>query len=250
MNNVLEVNSISKRFGGVQALDKVSISLKAGEVLALAGDNGAGKTTLIKVIAGVYHPDRGTIKYEKNNIIIDNPRYARELGIETIYQDLALADNLNVGANIFLGKEPMTKKFGVPIIDREYMLSESKKILKNLEIDIPEGSLEEPVGKLSGGQRQAVAIGRAIYWNAKILIMDEPTAALGHKESALFKELVGRLKSQGIGIFMISHDLHEVFELSDTVLVMSNGKLVGQSYTSQISKDELLSMIISGKKGN
>ena len=117
MNNVLEVNSISKRFGGVQALDKVSISLKAGEVLALAGDNGAGKTTLIKVIAGVYHPDRGTIKYEKNNIIIDNPRYARELGIETIYQDLALADNLNVGANIFLGKEPMTKKFGVPIID-------------------------------------------------------------------------------------------------------------------------------------
>ena len=246
MNNVLEVNSISKRFGGVQALDKVSISLKAGEVLALAGDNGAGKTTLIKVIAGVYHPDKGTIKYEKNNIIIDNPRYARELGIETIYQDLALADNLNVGANIFLGKEPMTKKFGVPIIDREYMLSESKKILKNLEIDIPEGSLEEPVGKLSGGQRQAVAIGRAIYWNAKILIMDEPTAALGVPEQRNVMELIKKLREKNVAIIYISHNLSDIFQASDRIVVLRRGLKVGEKLISETTSDEIVKIMVQG----
>ncbi len=246
MNNILEVNSISKRFGGVQALDKVSISLKAGEVLALAGDNGAGKTTLIKVIAGVYHPDRGTIKYEKNNIIIDNPRYARELGIETIYQDLALADNLNVGANIFLGKEPMTKKFGVPIIDREYMLSESKKILKNLEIDIPEGSLEEPVGKLSGGQRQAVAIGRAIYWNAKILIMDEPTAALGVPEQRNVMELIKKLREKNVAIIYISHNLSDIFQASDRIVVLRRGLKVGEKLISETTSDEIVKIMVQG----
>ena len=246
MNNVLEVNSISKRFGGVQALDKVSISLKAGEVLALAGDNGAGKTTLIKVIAGVYHPDRGTIKYEKNNIIIDNPRYARELGIETIYQDLALADNLNVGANIFLGKEPMTKKFGVPIIDREYMLSESIKILKNLEIDIPENSLEEPVGKLSGGQRQAVAIGRAIYWNAKILIMDEPTAALGVPEQRNVMELIKKLREKNVAIIYISHNLSDIFQASDRIVVLRRGLKVGEKLISETTSDEIVKIMVQG----
>ena len=246
MNNILEVNSISKRFGGVQALDKVSISLKAGEVLALAGDNGAGKTTLIKVIAGVYHPDKGTIKYEKNNIIIDNPRYARELGIETIYQDLALADNLNVGANIFLGKEPMTKKFGVPIIDREYMLSESKKILKNLEIDIPEGSLEEPVGKLSGGQRQAVAIGRAIYWNAKILIMDEPTAALGVPEQRNVMELIKKLREKNVAIIYISHNLSDIFQASDRIVVLRRGLKVGEKLISETTSDEIVNIMVQG----
>ena len=246
MNNILEVNSISKRFGGVQALNKVSISLKAGEVLALAGDNGAGKTTLIKVIAGVYHPDRGTIKYEKNNIIIDNPRYARELGIETIYQDLALADNLNVGANIFLGKEPMTKKFGVPIIDREYMLSESKKILKNLEIDIPEGSLEEPVGKLSGGQRQAVAIGRAIYWNAKILIMDEPTAALGVPEQRNVMELIKKLREKNVAIIYISHNLSDIFQASDRIVVLRRGLKVGEKFISETTSDEIVKIMVQG----
>lgn len=246
MNNILEVNSISKRFGGVQALDKVSISLKAGEVLALAGDNGAGKTTLIKVIAGVYHPDKGTIKYEKNNIIIDNPRYARELGIETIYQDLALADNLNVGANIFLGKEPMTKKFGVPIIDREYMLSESKKILKNLEIDIPEGSLEEPVGKLSGGQRQAVAIGRAIYWNAKILIMDEPTAALGVPEQRNVMELIKKLREKNVAIIYISHNLSDIFQASDRIVVLRRGLKVGEKLISETTSDEIVKIMVQG----
>ena len=246
MNNILEVNSISKRFGGVQALDKVSISLKAGEVLALAGDNGAGKTTLIKVIAGVYHPDRGTIKYEKNNIIIDNPRYARELGIETIYQDLALADNLNVGANIFLGKEPMTKKFGVPIIDREYMLSESKKILKNLEIDIPENSLEEPVGKLSGGQRQAVAIGRAIYWNAKILIMDEPTAALGVPEQRNVMELIKKLRENDVAIIYISHNLSDIFQASDRIVVLRRGLKVGEKLISETTSDEIVKIMVQG----
>ena len=130
MNKILEIKSVSKRFGGVQALDNVSMHLNEGEVLALAGDNGAGKSTLIKVVSGVYHPDNGDIIFKNENIQLDNPRFAREKGIETIYQDLALADNLNVGANIFLGREPMTKKFGIPVIDRKLMLSESIKILK------------------------------------------------------------------------------------------------------------------------
>ena len=246
MNNILEVNSISKKFGGVQALDKVSITLKTGEVLALAGDNGAGKTTLIKVIAGVYHPDNGSIKYEKKNIIIDNPRYARELGIETIYQDLALADNLNVGANIFLGKEPMTKKYGVPIIDREHMLSESKKILKSLEIDIPEDSLEEPVGKLSGGQRQAVAIGRAIYWNAKILIMDEPTAALGVPEQRNVMELIKKLRENDVAIIYISHNLSDIFQASDRIVVLRRGLKVGEKLISETTSDEILKLMVQG----
>ena len=206
MNRILEIKSVSKRFGGVQALDNVSMHLNEGEVLALAGDNGAGKSTLIKVVSGVYHPDNGDIIFKNKNIQLDNPRFAREKGIETIYQDLALADNLNVGANIFLGREPITKKFGVPIINRELMLSESKKVLKNLEINIPESSLEEPVGKLSGGQRQAVAIGRALYWNAKLLIMDEPTAALGVPEQRNVMDLIKRLKEKKVSIIFISHN--------------------------------------------
>ena len=220
MNKVLDVKSVSKRFGGVQALDDVSIHLNEGEVLALAGDNGAGKSTLIKVVSGVYHPDDGDIIFNNENIQLDNPRFAREKGIETIYQDLALADNLNVGANIFLGREPMTTKFGVPIINRELMLSESKKVLKNLEINIPESSLEEPVGKLSGGQRQAVAIGRALYWNAKLLIMDEPTAALGVPEQRNVMDLIKKLKEQKVSIIFISHNLTDIFQASDRIVVL------------------------------
>jgi len=246
MNKVLDVKSVSKRFGGVQALDDVSIHLNEGEVLALAGDNGAGKSTLIKVISGVYHPDDGDIIFNNENIQLDNPRFAREKGIETIYQDLALADNLNVGANIFLGREPMITKFGVPIIDRELMLSESKKVLKNLEINIPESSLEEPVGKLSGGQRQAVAIGRALYWNAKLLIMDEPTAALGVPEQRNVMDLIKKLKEQKVSIIFISHNLTDIFQASDRIVVLRRGIKAGEKMISETNSDEIVKLMVQG----
>ena len=246
MNKVLDVKSVSKRFGGVQALDNVSIHLNEGEVLALAGDNGAGKSTLIKVVSGVYHPDDGDIIFNNENIQLDNPRFAREKGIETIYQDLALADNLNVGANIFLGREPMTTKFGVPIINRELMLSESKKVLKNLEINIPESSLEEPVGKLSGGQRQAVAIGRALYWNAKLLIMDEPTAALGVPEQRNVMDLIKKLKEQKVSIIFISHNLTDIFQASDRIVVLSRGIKAGEKMISETNSDEIVKLMVQG----
>ena len=246
MNKVLDVKSISKRFGGVQALNDVSIHLNEGEVLALAGDNGAGKSTLIKVISGVYHPDDGDIIFNNENIQLDNPRFAREKGIETIYQDLALADNLNVGANIFLGREPMITKFGVPIINRELMLSESKKVLKNLEINIPESSLEEPVGKLSGGQRQAVAIGRALYWNAKLLIMDEPTAALGVPEQRNVMDLIKKLKEQKVSIIFISHNLTDIFQASDRIVVLRRGIKAGERIISETNSDEIVKLMVQG----
>ena len=246
MNKVLDVKSVSKRFGGVQALNDVSIHLNEGEVLALAGDNGAGKSTLIKVVSGVYHPDEGDIIFNNENIQLDNPRFAREKGIETIYQDLALADNLNVGANIFLGREPMTTKFGVPIINRELMLSESKKVLKNLEINIPESSLEEPVGKLSGGQRQAVAIGRALYWNAKLLIMDEPTAALGVPEQRNVMDLIKKLKEQKVSIIFISHNLTDIFQASDRIVVLRRGIKAGERMINETNSDEIVKLMVQG----
>ncbi len=246
MSKVLDVKSVSKRFGGVQALDDVSIHLNEGEVLALAGDNGAGKSTLIKVISGVYHPDDGDIIFNNKSIQLDNPKFAREKGIETIYQDLALADNLNVGANIFLGREPMTKRLGVPIIDRELMLSESKKVLKNLEINIPETSLEEPVGKLSGGQRQAVAIGRALYWNAKLLIMDEPTAALGVPEQRNVMDLIKKLKEQKVSIIFISHNLTDIFQASDRIVVLRRGIKAGERLIKETNSDEIVKLMVQG----
>jgi len=246
MNKVLEVKSVYKRFGGVQALDDVSIHLNEGEVLALAGDNGAGKSTLIKVVSGVYHPDDGDIIFNNENIQLDNPRFAREKGIETIYQDLALADNLNVGANIFLGREPMTSKLGIPVIDRELMLAESKKVLKNLEINIPESSLEEPVGKLSGGQRQAVAIGRALYWNAKLLIMDEPTAALGVPEQRNVMDLIKKLKEQKVSIIFISHNLTDIFQASDRIVVLRRGIKAGERLIKDTNSDEIVKLMVQG----
>tara|TARA_Y100001936_G_C16042239_1_gene652321 strand:+ start:265 stop:1005 length:741 start_codon:yes stop_codon:yes gene_type:complete len=246
MNKILDVKSISKRFGGVQALDNVSIHLNEGEVLALAGDNGAGKSTLIKVVSGVYHPDEGDIIFNDENIQLDNPRFARQKGIETIYQDLALADNLNVGANIFLGREPMTSRLGIPIIDRDLMLSESKKVLKNLEINIPETSLEEPVGKLSGGQRQAVAIGRALYWNAKLLIMDEPTAALGVPEQRNVMDLIKKLKEQKVSIIFISHNLTDIFQASDRIVVLRRGIKAGERLIKDTNSDEIVKLMVQG----
>ena len=245
---ILEVNTISKRFGGVKALDRVSIKLNEGEVLALAGDNGAGKSTLIKIISGVYTSDGGDISFNGRKILNNNPNYSRNLGIETIYQDLALADNLDVPSNIFLGREPIKKslKF-LHRLDRNFMYEQSVDVLESLKIEIPKSSLTQPVASLSGGQRQAIAISRAIYWNAKILIMDEPTAALGVPEQRKVLELIDTLKKSSIGIIFISHNLNDIFSASDSICVLRQGKKVCEKMISQTNKDEIVSYMVRGE---
>src|SRR5580692_10291294 len=234
---ILQVESVSKRFGGVHALENVSLDLFPGEVLALAGDNGAGKSTLIKVISGVHHADEGKMRYNGAEVTFENPQKAREQGIETIYQDLALADNLDVGANVFLGREPMKRVLGFPVLDRKQMRTQAADALRVLDIRINRFDL--PLRSMSGGQRQAVAIGRAIHWKAKVLIMDEPTAALGVPEQRKVMEIIAKLKKNGVGVIFISHNLIDIFQVSDRILVLRRGEKVGERLISQTNHDEV-----------
>ena len=241
---LLSARGLTKRFGGVTALDDVSLDLSPGEVLALAGDNGAGKSTLIKCLSGVYQPDGGQLFFGGREVQPGNPREARELGIETIYQDLALAENLDVGSNVFLGREPVKRRFGLfPVLDRPAMRAASQEVLDTLDIHT---SLDRPVQDLSGGQRQAVAIGRAIYWKAKVLIMDEPTAALGVPEQRKVIELIGRLKTQGVGVIFISHNLGDIFAVSDRILVLLRGRKAGERRIEETSGDEVVRLMVGG----
>ena len=239
---LVQMQNISKRFGGLHALEGVSVELRAGEVMGLLGHNGAGKSTLIKILSGAYTADEGDILIRGQPATIRHPRDAKAHGIETIYQQLALAENLPAPANIFLGRELMTP-FGT--VDDDRMEAEARKVLDKLELKIK--SLSDTVRNLSGGQRQAIAIGRAIYFNARILIMDEPTAALGPQETAKVGQLIQGLKGGDLGIFLISHDIHDVFELCDRITVLHNGKLVGVVNTHEVTPDEVLGMIILGK---
>ncbi|MCO6392655.1 ATP-binding cassette domain-containing protein [Aliihoeflea aestuarii] len=239
---LVEMSNISISFGGIHAVDDASIDLFPGEVVALLGHNGAGKSTLIKILSGAYRRDAGTIRVNGEDVDISNPRDAKRYGIETIYQTLALADNVDAAANLFLGRELRTP-WGT--LDDVAMESETRKVMGRLNPRFQR--FKEPVMKLSGGQRQSVAIARAIHFNARILIMDEPTAALGPQETAQVSELVLQLKNDGIGIFLISHDIHDVFDLADRVVVMKNGQVVGTARTGDVSQDEVLGMIILGK---
>jgi len=244
---ILSARNLTKRFGGVTALSDVSFELHRGEVLALAGDNGAGKSTLIKAISGVHRADEGEIVYKGERIELTNPRHAREIGIETIYQDLALADNLDVGANVFLGREPVVKALGfLPRLDRRRMRAAAAEVLETLEIDIAPSKLGLPVRSLSGGQRQAVAIGRAIFWKAELLIMDEPTAALGVPEQRKVVELIHRLKKQGVAIIFISHNLIDIFAVADRIMVLRRGQKAGERRPSETSHDEVVKLMVGG----
>lgn len=246
MGYLLEVRNITKRFGGLVAVDNVSLGINAGEVVAILGDNGAGKSTLIKVISGVYNADQGSIFFQNNQVKIDNPMDAIRIGIETIYQDLALAENLNVYSNIFLGRERLKKALGIlNVLDHDYMFTESGKVLKKLEIKIP--SLRNKISTLSGGQRQAVAISRSIYWDAKLLIMDEPTAALGVEQQKQVLKLVNSLKNHGLGIIIISHQMHDVFEAADRIIVMRRGVKVGERMTEKTNPDEIVGLIVGSE---
>lgn len=246
MDNLLEVRNVTKRFGGLVAVDNVSMGVAAGEVVGLLGDNGAGKSTLIKVISGVYRPDEGQMSFLGKKLDISSPMDALAAGIETIYQDLALAENLNVPSNIFLGRERTKTVLGVlKVLDNGFMHEESKKVLEKLDIVIP--SLRNRIRSLSGGQRQAVAISRSIYWDARLLIMDEPTAALGVAEQRKVLDTVKRLKSHGIGIIMISHQMHDVFQVADRLIIMRRGEKVAERVTKETNADEVVSLIVGAE---
>ncbi len=239
---LVEMRDIRIAFGGVHAVDGVTVDLYAGEVVGLVGGNGAGKSTLIRSLSGAHPPDSGEISVDGKPVTISNPRDAKALGIETIYQTLALADNIDAAGNMFLGRE-LTSRTGS--LDDAAMESATRKIMGRLNPRFK--NFKTPVKSLSGGQRQSVAIARAVHFNARILIMDEPTAALGPAETAQVRNLVKQLKSEGIGIFLISHDIHDVFDLSDRISVMLHGKLVGTVDKTKVTTDEVLAMIIMGK---
>ncbi|MDX8351391.1 ATP-binding cassette domain-containing protein [Cognatiyoonia sp. IB215182] len=243
MTPLVELKDISIAFGGVKAVDHVSLDLYPGEVVGLLGHNGAGKSTLIKCLSGAYNKDAGEIMINGQHAEINNPRDARRYNIETIYQTLALADNLDAAANLFLGRELTT---AVGMVDDAAMEAETRKIMGRLNPNFQK--FHAPVSALSGGQRQSVAIARAVYFNAKILIMDEPTAALGPQETQMVAELIQELKREGLGIFLIDHDVHQVKELCDRAAVMKNGQLIGVVKVDEVSTDDLLAMIIAGKK--
>ncbi|MBV8538350.1 MAG: sugar ABC transporter ATP-binding protein [Alphaproteobacteria bacterium] len=238
---LVEMHGMGISFGGVRAVDNVSLDLHGGEVVGLLGHNGAGKSTLIKMLSGAYRPDSGEIFIDGRPADIESPRDAKRHGIETIYQTLALAENLDVAANLFLGREIRTR-WGT--LDDVTMEAEARKVMARLNPHFRK--FKGPVRALSGGQRQTVAVARAIYFNARVLIMDEPTAALGPQETQQVADLILQLKKEGIGIFLISHDIHDVFDLADRVAVMKNGKLVGTTHTRDVTKDEVLGMIILG----
>jgi D-xylose transport system ATP-binding protein len=240
---LVEMRDMSVSFGGVHAVEKVSIDLYPGEVHALVGGNGAGKSTLIKTLAGAQRPDSGTILIDGDPVEIENPIDAKGLGIETIYQTLALADNLDAPGNMFLGRE-LTTRFGN--LDDSAMEDATRRIMARLNPKFE--NFKAPVASLSGGQRQSVAIARAVHFNARILIMDEPTAALGPAETDQVRQLIRQLKDEGLGIIMISHDIHDVFDLADRISVMLQGRLVGTVNKDDVTLDEVLAMIIIGKK--
>ncbi|MEN8234793.1 MAG: ATP-binding cassette domain-containing protein [Actinomycetota bacterium] len=242
---LVEMKNIKVAFGGVHAVDDVSVDLFGGEVVAIVGGNGAGKTTLIRTLSGAHPADSGEIFIDGEQVTIHNPRDAKGFGVETIYQTLALAENQNAPSNMFLGRELKTT-WGT--LDDAAMEDAFRKVMARLNPKFL--NFRVPVQSLSGGQRQSIAIAKAVYFNARIIIMDEPTAALGPAETAQVGELIRQLKSEGIGIFLISHDIHDVFDLADRIAVMHTGNLAGVVNKVDVTKDEVLAMIIMGKRAS
>lgn len=241
---ILSIRGLTKRFGGLTAVDGVSFDVYPGEVVALLGDNGAGKSTLIKCVSGVHVPTAGEIVFGGETVSFNRPIEARDKGIETIYQDLALASNLDVPGNVFLGRELERSLLGGlirPLDDRK-MLAETRAALSTLHVKIP--SLRAPIETLSGGQRQAVAIARAVYWDARLMIMDEPTNNLGVPEQKKVLELINRLRDHGVPVILISHTLPEVFSVSDRLIVMHRGRKVAQKKISQTNSEEVVQYMV------
>ena len=238
----LELRGITKTFGSVQALDNVDFEVRSGEVMALVGDNGAGKSTLIKCIAGIYPIDAGEIRFDGETVHIHGPKDAAKLGIEVVYQDLALCDNLDVVQNMFLGREAHDPSFRLKESPMEQRTAETLKSLSVTTIR----SIRQPVASLSGGQRQSVAVARAVLWNSRVVILDEPTAALGVAQTRQVLDLVKRLAEQGLGVVIISHNLIDVFEVADRITVLRLGRNVGVYEREHTTQQEIVSAITFG----
>jgi len=238
------VQGIYKSFGAVQALTDVDLDLPAGQVTALCGDNGAGKSVLIKCIAGIHEPDRGQIYWEGRPVRIHNAHDASALGIETVYQDLALADNLDIVQNMFLGRERLRHRF----LDENDMERAASETLAGLRVTTVR-SIRQPVGSLSGGQRQSVAVAKAVMWNSKLVIMDEPTAALGVTQTEMVLELVRNLRDSGLGVVVISHNLNDVFAVADRIAVLHLGRMAVQERASAFDRQSVVEYMTMGTAG-
>ena len=245
----LAVRSGTKRFSGVLALDDVSVELNAGEVLAILGDNGAGKSTLIKCMSGVHHLDSGTIEVDGSAVPLHSPAAARALGIETVYQDLALFDNLSPSANFYAGREmagPSWLPMGMRLLRAKAMSVATRDVLNRLQVSLPD--LDAPVGLMSGGQRQAVAVARATAFAAQVVILDEPTAALGVREARRVLDLIHRLREEEKAVAVISHAMDHVMEIADRAIVMRRGRIVGEVLPSESSRDAIVALIVGGDR--
>ena len=236
---LLELRGISKRFGAVKALDEVTFEVYAGEVVALVGDNGAGKSTLVKAIAGINIPDSGEILFEGRPVTISGPRDVARLGIATVYQDLALCDNLDVVSNLFLGREELQQ--GAPLLSEETMERRAVDVLKSLSVKLPH--VRTPIASLSGGQRQSVAVSRSVMWDAKVVLLDEPTAALGVAQTKQVLDLIARLRSKGLGVVVISHNLADVFEVCDRIVVLRLGRRIADFRVADATREQVVAAI-------
>jgi ABC-type sugar transport system ATPase subunit len=238
---LLKVRELDKHFGPVQALYHVNLDLPSGQVTALCGDNGAGKTVLTKCIAGIYPPDHGQVFWEGHQVHIHNARDAARLGIETVYQDLALADNLDIVQNMFLGRERVRTR----LLDEDSMERAAAETLASLRVTTVK-SIRQPVASLSGGQRQSVAVAKAVMWNSKLVIMDEPTAALGVVQTKMVLDLIQRLRDRGLAVMVISHNLNDVFEVADRIAVLYLGRLVVQDKVSSFDRQSVVDYMTTG----
>lgn len=249
---LLELEKVSKRFGPVQALDRVDFAVHAGEVVGLVGDNGAGKSTMVKTIAGIYSADEGAIRFDGEEVKIKGPQDATELGIATVYQDLALCDNLDVVANLFLGHEEVSPGLGRASrqLDEARMEHETSNLLSNLAVTIP--SLRSEVGTLSGGQRQQVAVARSLLGEPKVVLLDEPTAALGVSQTAQVLKLIRRLRERELGVVVISHNLADVLEVADRIFVLRLGRAGGEFDAQQTTEEHVIGAItgLGGERKN
>jgi len=247
--NLVEMSDIHKSFGGLHALKDVNLKVRYHEVMGLVGDNAAGKSTLMKILTGAYSADAGSIRFDGRQVDIRRPQDSRNLGIEMIYQDLGLCAKRNVPANLFLGREQVKLSLGlVKILDWPRMKRDTATILENLHINIKQ--LDRPIEKLSGGQRQAVAIGRAVSFEPKLVIMDEPTASLALKEVGAVLELVGSLRERGISVILISHRLQDVFQVADRIAVLRGGEMVATHPTAEVTMDDIVSLMFLGRERN
>ena len=247
---MLAVTGASKRFGAVVAVDGVDLQVDAGEVLALLGDNGAGKSTLVKCISGVHRLDQGSMELDGVPLGSASPSHARELGIETVYQDLALFDNLSPTANFFAGREvarPTWLPRGLRILRHRTMTTRTRELLERLQVTLP--AFDAPVALMSGGQRQAVAVARAVAFSSKLVILDEPTAALGLRESARVLDLIRRLRDDGVAVILISHSMDHVMAVADRALVLRRGRKVGEAAPTETNSELLVSWIVGAPGG-